>query len=158
MTKFLRRQLFPALCLVALAGLVSAQSPRPGQGFTWWKSDQIKKDLGLTADQSDRIEKIWQSTRPELRQEWDELTKLEEKLSRLIQSDTDEALLSRQIDRVETARMNGNKTRSIMLVQMLKVLTPDQRLRLKNLHERWQQDQGRLLPPKTPDTPKKPGE
>ena len=71
---------------------------------------QFKKELGLTADQSARIDKIWETTRPELRQEWDELTKLEAKLSRLIQNDADEAVLTRQIDRVETARAGANKT------------------------------------------------
>ena len=39
----------------------------------------------------------------------------------------DEATLTRQIDRVETARAAANKTRSLMLVQMVKVLTPEQR-------------------------------
>ncbi len=52
------------------------------------------------------------------------MSRLEAKLSRLIQIDADEAALSRQIDRVETARANANKTRSLMLVQMRKVLTP----------------------------------
>ena len=56
------------------------------------------------------------------------------KLSRLIQDDADEAVLARQIDRVETARADANKTRSLMLVQMLKVLTPDQRTRFSALH------------------------
>lgn len=157
MRKTLCRQLILAACLLALTGSLGAQSTRRPQGFTWWKSDEIKKDLGLTADQSVRIDKIWETTRPELRQEWDELSRLEQKLSRLIQSDTDEATLTRQIDRVETARMNGNKTRSLMLVQMLKVLTPDQRLRLKNLHERWEQDPAHKLPNGS-DVPKQPGE
>jgi Spy/CpxP family protein refolding chaperone len=157
MMKLLRR-LFYALCLMALAGPLFAQSFRPpAQGFAWWKSEQMKKDLGLTAEQSVRIDKIWESTRPELRQEWDELSRLEEKLSHLIKSDTDEATLARQIDRVETARMNGNKTRSLMLVQMLKVLTPDQRLRLQKLHERWEQDQPHPQR-KNSDPGKRPGE
>ena len=39
---------------------------------------------------------------PELRQEKDELDRLEDKLSRLIETNADEALVARQIDRVET--------------------------------------------------------
>ena len=100
----------------------------------------FKKELGLTADQSVRIDKIWEATRPELRQEWDSLSALETKLSKMIQADADEAALTRQIDRVETARASANKSRSLMLVQMLKVLTPDQRTRFTALHDRWQQD------------------
>src|SRR5690349_6475400 len=66
------------------------------QPFAWWKSEQFKKELGLTADQSTRIDKIWETTRPELRQEWEELQRFEDKLSRLIQNDADEAVLARQ--------------------------------------------------------------
>ena len=135
-------------------GTSSPPLPQP-LGFAWWKTDQFKKELGLTTDQTARIDKIWETTRPELRQEWDELQKLEDKLSRLIQNDADEAVLARQIDRVETARANTNKTRSLMLVQMLKTLTPDQRMRFKALNERWQQDQQQRR--SSPD-PRKPRE
>ena len=158
MTKTMRGQLLAAALLLATVVPAYAQrqqeAPRPGQPqpFAWWKSESFKKELGLTSDQSARIDKIWETTRTELRQEWDELSKLEDKLSRLIQSDADEAMLSRQIDRVETARANANKTRSLMLVQMLKTLTPEQRSRFKTLNDRWQQDREH----RPPDTPRQP--
>ena len=120
--------------------------------FAWWKSEPFKSELGLTTDQSARIDKIWETTRPELRQEWDELSRLEEKLSRLLQNDADEAALARQIDRVETARASANKTRSLMLVQMLKVLTPDQRDRFNTMHARWQDERQ----PRRPDSQRRP--
>lgn len=132
------------------APLLAQRPPAPpsvtGGGFPWWKSDPFKNELGLTADQSARIDKIWQTSRAELRQEWDELSVLEAKLSRMIQNDADEAVLARQIDRVETARAGANKTRSLMLVQMLKVLTPEQRTRFTALHDRWQREQRRPDP------------
>ena len=143
----LRRQLICTAFLLLAAIPAFAQSLTPQTlPFPWWKSEPFKKELGLSTDQSARIDKIWETTRPELRAEWDELSKLEEKLSHLIQKDADEALLSRQIDRVESARANANKTRSLMLVQMLKVLTPDQRVRFKELHDRWQRDLDKRAP------------
>ena len=134
-----------------------AEAPRP---FAWWKSEPFKNQLGLTADQSTRIDKIWETTRVELRQEWDELSKLEAKLSRLIQGDADEAVLTRQIDSVETARAGANKTRSLMLVQMLKVLTPDQRTRFTALHDKWERELGLspVLPSLTPPRSPRPNE
>lgn len=136
-----------------------APNSRPSQNlpaFTWWKSGAFKVELGLTADQSVRIDKIWETARPELRREWDELSRLEAKLSDLIQKDADESVLSRQIDRVETARASANKTRALMLVQMRKVLTPDQRDRLDGIRERWRRE----LParPSLPSEPGKPKE
>ena len=124
-----------------------AGAPRP---FAWWKSEPFKKELGLTSDQAARIDKIWEATRPELRQEWDTLSALETKLSRMIQNDSDETVLTRQIDRVETARASANKTRSLMLVQMLKVLTHDQRTRFTALHDRWQQENAPAVRPADP--------
>ncbi|MEQ1909670.1 MAG: Spy/CpxP family protein refolding chaperone [Vicinamibacterales bacterium] len=125
--------------------------PRP---FPWWKSEPFKKELGLTSDQSVRIDKIWENTRLELRQEGDTLSTLEAKFSRMIQNDADEAALTRQIDRVETARASANKTRSLMLVQMLKVLTPEQRTRFNALHDRWQREQ-RAQPGQSSDPPRR---
>ena len=131
---------------------------RPGQPpppFSWWKSGPVKRELGLTADQVSHIDKIWETTRLELRQEWEELSKFEVKLSRLIQGDAEESVLARQIDRVETARASANKTRSLMLVQMRKVLTPEQRTRLDAIHERWAPDTQKQQPQTTPhDQPK----
>jgi Spy/CpxP family protein refolding chaperone len=160
MTKLMRGQLAAAGMLLAAVTAFAQQPHEPGraapftqpQSFAWWKSEQFKKDLGLTADQSARIDNIWETTRPELRQEWDELQRLEERLSHMIQNDADEAVLARQIDRVETARANTNKTRSLMLVQMLKTLTPDQRSRFRSLNDRWQQE----LRQRQPAEPRRP--
>jgi hypothetical protein len=55
---------------------------------------------------------------------------------------------------VETARANTNKTRSLMLVQMFKTLSPDQRSRFKALNDRWQQE----LQHHPPADPRKPRE
>lgn len=114
-------------------------SPIPGQTFAWWRSDAFQRELALTSEQTARLARLWETTRPELRQEWDALSQLEARLAQLIKDDADETVLTRQIDRVETARASANKTRSVMLVQMLKVLTPEQRARFTVLHERWVQ-------------------
>jgi hypothetical protein len=56
----------------------------------------------------------------------------------MIQDDRmDEASLSRQIDRVETARANGNKTRSLMLTRMYRVLTREQRGKFDQISKQW---------------------
>jgi len=160
MTSPSRLRLMAAALLLAAAPAFAQQPSDQPRPFAWWKSDPFKKELGLTAEQSARIDKIWETTRPELRQEWQELSNLEAKLSKQIQNDADEAVLSRYIDRVETARANANKTRSLMLVQMLKVLTPDQRTRFSALHDRWQKEQGLspVLPSPAPPSNRRPPE
>lgn len=162
----LRGRLLTVALVVAGVAPQSAQQP-PSPPFqqptprppVWWKSEVFKKELALSVDQVARIDKIWETTRVELRQEMDELSKLEDKFSRLLQKDSDETTLSRQIDRVETARASANKTRSLMLVQMRKVLTPDQRVHLDAIHARWLQGQRPATqagPPPPKDHPRKP--
>src|SRR5687767_9603554 len=121
----------PRLVLVAVflaapaANLLASQAQQP---FFWWRSELFKKELGLTSDQIARIDNIFESTRPELRQEMDELSKYETRFQKLLETGTDEALIARQIDRVETARANLNKTRSLMIARMRLVLNAEQRV------------------------------
>lgn len=152
MMSFLRRRLWPAIAVLMLLSIdaaASAQAP----AFRWWKSDAFKKELGLSADQSTRIDKIYQDTLPELQQEWEELDRLETKLSRLFEGNADEAVLARQIDRVETARANLNKSRSLMLMRMRRVLTSEQLVRFKALSQRYESDARNQAPRPHPATP-----
>ena len=144
-----------SLAVVPAAGS-SQQTPPRG----WWRTESIVKELGLTSEQTARLNAIFETTMPELRQEREELERLEAKLSRMIQDERmDEASLARQIDRVETARANGNKTRSLMLMRMYRVLTRDQRVRFDQMSKHWAPPSGgrgsvpALPPPPKPDSP-----
>ena len=150
------------LALGLLAGVLGADlaASQAQQPFYWWRSEDFKKELGLTTEQATKIDGIHQSTLPELRQEWDELNKYEAKLSKLLESSTDESLVARQIDRVETARANLNKTRSLMAARIRLVLNADQRARFKVLAERRQGQQNSRQPAperrRTPENRAKP--
>jgi Spy/CpxP family protein refolding chaperone len=123
-----------ALTLLALAAPVRGQS----FGFPWWRDAQFQKDLSLTADQSGKIDAVFRQTIPNLRQKKAELDALEEELSQMIAANADEATVTRQVDKVEAIRSNMNKSRTLMLLRMRQVLTPDQRARLNKLHEEWE--------------------
>jgi Spy/CpxP family protein refolding chaperone len=138
MTNRFARRVLVLLVFAGLAGADLSSASQAQQSFFWWRSDEFKAELGLTPEQAAKIESIHQSTLPELRQEWDELNKYEAKLSKLLESSTDEAVLARQIDRVETARANLNKTRSLMLARIRLVLNAEQRVRFKMLADRRQ--------------------
>src|SRR5713226_2978803 len=129
-----------ALLLLVLTAPLGAQSPF---GFAWWKSDQFKKDLGLSPDQSARIDGIYQASLPKLRQSKEELDYQEAELSRLIASNIDERQITRQIDRVEATRAGLNKMRTLMLFHMRQVLTSDQNASFKALADKWMQDHPR---------------
>jgi Spy/CpxP family protein refolding chaperone len=125
--------------LLALATEGRAQS----FGFPWWRDAQFQKDLSLTADQSARIDSVFQSTISLLRQKKEELDQQEAELSRLIAGNADEAVVVRQVDRVEGIRANLNKNRTLMLLRMRQVLSPEQRVKLNKIHEQWDKDHRR---------------
>jgi Spy/CpxP family protein refolding chaperone len=129
----------------ALVFTLALAAPGRGQsfGFPWWRDAQFQKDLSLSAEQSARIDNVFQSTITLLRQKKAELDQQEAELSRLIAANADEAVVVRQVDKVEGLRANLNKNRTLMLLHMRQVLTPDQRVRLNKLHEQWEKDHQR---------------
>jgi Spy/CpxP family protein refolding chaperone len=132
-------RLLPVVFVLALAAPIHGQS----FGFPWWKDAQFQKELTLTADQSARIDLVFQSAMSTLRPKKEELDRQEAELSRLIATNADEAVVSFQVDKVEAIRTSMNKQRTLMLLHMRQVLSPDQRVRLNKLHEQWDKDHRR---------------
>jgi Spy/CpxP family protein refolding chaperone len=135
----MRRQIGRAvLCAGLLLGgawQTEAQAPQTPQNptqqrFAWWRSEEYQKNLGLSADQVNRLEAIFQSALPDMRKGRDELDRHEAELSRLIETGADEALVTRQLDKVEAIRSHLNKTRQLVLLHHRQVLTPEQRVKL----------------------------
>jgi Spy/CpxP family protein refolding chaperone len=89
-----------------------------------------QKNLGLSADQVTRLETIFQAALPELRKGRDELDAHEAELSRLIETGADEAVVIKQLDKVEAIRGRVNKNRQLLLLHHRQVLTPEQRVKL----------------------------
>jgi Spy/CpxP family protein refolding chaperone len=132
-----------------MAGLVTsieARAQAPAQPssqprrFAWWRADQFQKNLGLSADQVSRLEMVFQGALPDLRRGNDDLTRQEDELSRLIEMNADEAVVIKQIDKVEAIRTHLNKTRQLLLLHQRQLLTPEQRVKLKALFDQMQAD------------------
>lgn len=133
--------LFPRLMPAALAVVCLMAAPQPlagGQGgkFKWWQSERFVQELNLTRDQSTRIDEVFQSSWPALHAAKADLDRLETELSQLIADGTaSEAKVLQHIDRVEASRSAMGRTRSLMLYRMHRLLTADQRVKLKALYE-----------------------
>src|SRR5262245_33076369 len=125
-----------SLRLLALAASFRGQS----FGFPWWRDVQIQKDLSLTAEQSGKIDAIFQKTMPTLREKRAELDALEEELSRMIAANADEPTVIKQLDKVEALRSRTNKMRTLMLLRMRQILSPEQRAKLNQKYEQMQKE------------------
>ncbi len=103
--------------------------------FKWWQNEIVQRKLGLAADQTRRIEEIFQGALPDLRRGKQQLDVLEGELSRLVEKSADDTAVAQQVDRVEAARAVLNKTRTLMLLRIRRVLNPDQRVGLDAFHK-----------------------
>ena len=114
-----------ARCVGALAILGFLATPVFAQRGKWWQDDRFRRELGLTAEQSTRLEEIFQKTLPTLRERMRALDQAEEELDRLIETGDDASVLER-VAAVESARGELSKTRTMMLLRMRRSLTTDQ--------------------------------
>ena len=116
-------------------------SPAGAQGFRWWKSEKFQKELTLTADQIAKLEAINQAAEPTLRAQKAAFDKCEQKLSKVItDAKSDESQVIQATERLDAARAELNKTRTLQLFRMRRILTDDQNAKMKEMHDRDRSD------------------
>lgn len=117
--------------------------------WKWWLHPDTRKELRLTDSQSKKVNEVWESTAPKLREKWHELENLEEALAKTIKENTaDVAVVAQQVEKVERLRAENNSTRTVMIYRMHLLLTPEQRVKVDEMRaradaERKRQNQGR---------------
>lgn len=129
------------LCLVLSLTVLGAAARASAQGFKWWQDDKFRQELALTDEQVTRLEEIFQSLQPTLKTQKETLDKLEARLSKVINDPVaDEAKMLQVLERVESARGELSKTRTLLVFRMRRILTTDQDIKMKALHEQWSRE------------------
>jgi Spy/CpxP family protein refolding chaperone len=129
-----------AATLVALCA-----APALAQRGKWWQDEQFRRELSLTAEQTSRLEEIFQKHQPKLREHMRALSQAEEELNTLIEKGDDASVMA-HMGVVEAARADLNKTRTLMLLRMRRSLTADQWAKftaLANLRNQQNRDSNR---------------
>ncbi len=109
--------------------------PNDRERWKWWLYDRA--ELGITDQQSRDINQIFESNIPKLRETRQEMDRAEEELSRTIKEHkADIAQISLLVDRLEGARSQNSKIRTLMLYRMHLLLSADQRAKLEVLRAR----------------------
>lgn len=137
-------RIFAARGAVLVALFVVLTAPVAAQRGKWWQDERFIRELGLTPEQSARVEEIFQNQQPLLRQRMETLNQAEKAWDRLVEKADDAAVMA-QVDVVEAARAELNKTRIQMLLRMRRALTADQWAKFTAL-EQAQRDRGRNGP------------
>ena len=151
-------------CALALVGTASAQGrdgrgqdrkgpsatdsrnprsdPRPPQ--KWWADEKIKQELKLTSQQAAAIEKVFQASMEQLRVDKDVMDRYQTEFSKLMDQPTAaERDFTRAVNNLEMARYNVSKERTLMLVRIHSILTPEQRKGLETIRKRNDADKNR---------------
>ncbi len=125
------------ICLALSLVVLGIPAQALAQGFKWWQDDRFQKELALTPEQITRLEGLFQTTEPTLRAQKDALERREDKLSKVIADPkSDEPAVLQASERVEAARNELSKTRTLMLFRMRRILTDEQNVKMKQIHER----------------------
>lgn len=126
--------------------------PGGAQRSKWWQDEKIKADLRLAPEQTARIEEIFETAFPKMKDIYDDLRRREEQLSNLISgNDVTEVQVLKQVDQVEAVRSSMSKARTLMLFRMRRVLSADQRTKLAEIEKAHDKERGPgRLPERTP--------
>lgn len=143
----LRGPLVLVAALLCVVGAAASQSQGPN-ATKWWQSDLYKRELNLTADQSRRLEEIFQKAVPDQKTLKKALDDADAQFERFAEKgDKDKA--AEQINKVIAARAELMRSHSLMLLEMRFVLTPQQWTKLGALQQEANDKQ------RVPDKPEK---
>jgi|SRR6185436_6488825 Spy/CpxP family protein refolding chaperone len=136
------KHLLGQFAVVGTVALLFLAQPSAAQGSKWWQSDQYKRELGLTAEQSKRLEDIFQAAIPKLKADKKALDLAEAEFEKLLERGDDGSVMD-QVERVEAARAELNKDHTLMMLKMKKVLTADQWAKFTALHQAAERERTR---------------
>jgi Spy/CpxP family protein refolding chaperone len=117
----------------ALAVCLLMVGPASAQGFKWWQSERFQRELALTADQSTRLEQVFQALQPLLQAQKAALDRHEAALSLVVADPkSEEALLT---------------------FRMRRILTTEQHVKMQAMHEQWSRDRRSRQTPRPANKP-----
>ena len=123
------------ICLGLSAFVLALPQVASAQG-RWWQTERFQKELALSAEQITRIEGIYQNAQPLARAQKEAFDRREEKLSKVISDPkSTEADVIQATERLELARNELSRTRTLMLFRIRRVLNDDQLAKLNKMHE-----------------------
>ena len=136
------RALGRSALLGVLAVLLAA--PASAQGFRWWLDGHFQSELHLTGEQVERLDEVFEEALPTLHLEMRALEAAEDEFDRLVLEAADEAVIE-YVEIVESARAQLNKSHTLMLLRMRRVLTSDQHAMLTALNREREEAKGEGL-------------
>jgi Spy/CpxP family protein refolding chaperone len=127
--------------IVVLFAVLAIALPATGQG-KWWQSEEYKRELRLTPEQSKKLEEVFQASVPTLKSLKKALDQAESEFERLLERGDDGSVMD-QVERVEAARAELNKSHTMMMLRMKRVLTAEQWAKFNAMHQTAERERTR---------------
>lgn len=118
--------------------------PGPRPPSRWWSTEKYRQELRLTVEQSAEIERIVQGSMARLKGDKEDLDQAQNDFRQLMERpNATERELLKAAERLEMARFSMSKERTMMLVRIHSVLTPEQRRGLDAIAKRHESERNR---------------
>ena len=118
-------------------GRSSNSGRQSGQSSPWWNDLEIKRDLGLTDDQSKKFRDIFQKREADIQPVLDRLNREASRLDKMTRERVaDETAYAVQVQTVENLLARLRESRTMMIYRMYRELQPEQHRKLEEIMAR----------------------
>jgi Spy/CpxP family protein refolding chaperone len=102
----------------------------------WWRNPELRAEFAITDAQSTELDRIYHSFYASLKSGMADVDRYHKDVSRIMaEGSSSEVDVLHAIDKLEAAKASLARTRMLMLYRMYRVLSPDQRIKVKRYHE-----------------------
>jgi Spy/CpxP family protein refolding chaperone len=102
----------------------------------WWRSPELRAEFAITDAQSAELDRIYHTFYASLKSGMGDVDRYHKDVSKIMaEGSSSEVDVLHAIDKLETAKATLTKTRMLMLYRMYRVLSPEQRLKVKRYQE-----------------------
>ena len=102
----------------------------------WWRSPELRAEFAITDAQSTELDRIFHSFYASLKSGMEDVDRYHKDVSKIMaEGSSSEVDVLHAIDKLEAAKASLARTRMLMLYRMYRVLSPDQRIKVKRYHE-----------------------
>jgi Spy/CpxP family protein refolding chaperone len=102
----------------------------------WWRNEELCSKAAITEAQSTELDRIFHTFYASLRSGTDDVERYHKDVSKMMaEGSSSEVDVLHAIDKLEAAKASLARTRMLMLYRMYRVLTPEQREKVKKFQE-----------------------
>jgi len=102
----------------------------------WWRSPELRAEFAITDAQSTELDRIFHTFYASLKSGMEDVDRYHKDVSKIMsEGSSSEVDVLHAIDKLEAAKASLARTRMLMLYRMYRVLSPDQRIKVKRYQE-----------------------